>query len=94
MALLVEDGMLIGVVERTDVLAPIDDRTLVREVARLDGRTIGRDAALADALALMRRTGRRRLAAIDEAGALAGLLCLKSSGRGFCSDRDVAGRRM
>jgi hypothetical protein len=41
---------------------------------------------------MMRRAGRRRLAVTSEDGRLLGLLCLKASGRGFCSDEDVAAR--
>jgi hypothetical protein len=37
-------------------------------------------------------TGQRRLAVVDRAGTLLGLLCLKRTGDGFCSDRDVASR--
>jgi hypothetical protein len=36
--------------------------------------------------------GRRRLAVVDDRGLLVGLLCLKRSGRGFCSAADVAAR--
>lgn len=36
--------------------------------------------------------GLRRLAVVDEAGRLEGLLCLKRTATGFCSDRDVASR--
>ncbi len=36
--------------------------------------------------------GRRRLAVVDERGALLGLLCLKRRLTGFCSDADVAAR--
>jgi len=40
----------------------------------------------------MEETGRRRLAVVDPGGRLAGLLCRKRSGRGFCSDEGVAAR--
>jgi hypothetical protein len=36
--------------------------------------------------------GARRLAVVDERGALVGLLCLKRHARGFCSDADVRSR--
>jgi predicted transcriptional regulator len=93
MALLVDHGALIGAVERADLLAPIRDETPAREIAALDGRTIGPRAAISEALSLMRRVGRRRLAVISDNCALLGLLCLKTSGRGFCSDADVRDRR-
>jgi len=41
----------------------------------------------------MQRTGRRRLAVVDGEGRLVGLLCLKASGSGFCSNEDVASRK-
>lgn len=36
--------------------------------------------------------GRRRRAVIDDRGLLLGLLCLKHTGLGFCSDADVRAR--
>jgi CBS domain-containing protein len=90
MALLVDDGELVGTVERFD-LVNVDDRVPAHEIARLDGRTITPDASLTDALTATQRAGRRRLA-VTNAGALLGLLCLKATGAGFCSDEDVAAR--
>lgn len=64
--------------------------------ARRWGRTAGRVTApgepLAEVGAWMRRTGTRRLAVIAEDDRLLGLLCLKSSGDGFCSDEGVRAR--
>lgn len=92
MALLVDDDALVGTVERNDLAAELGDRAPARQVAALDGRTIEPDAVLADALEAMKRAGRRRLAVTRESVVL-GLLCLKASGNGFCSDDDVADRR-
>src|SRR5437764_15467138 len=61
-------------------------------IARLDGRTISRKAPLHEALDAMTRAGRRRLAVTSDDSTLLGLLCLKASGAGFCSDADVANR--
>jgi hypothetical protein len=36
--------------------------------------------------------GQRRLAVVDDAGVLAGLLCLKRKLTGFCTDADVGAR--
>jgi CBS-domain-containing membrane protein len=69
------------------------DAAPARNIATLDGRTIRDDATLADAHALLRHTGRRRLAVTTDESTLAGLLCLKASGQGFCSDEDVASRQ-
>jgi predicted transcriptional regulator len=93
MALLVDDGALVGVVEPPDLDAEIDDRASALGLARIDGRTISPDTAVEEARMHMRRCGRRRLAVTTGEGALVGLLCLKESGSGFCSDEDVAARR-
>jgi CBS domain-containing protein len=59
--------------------------TTVREVRALF-------ADLAQAGQLMLAWGRRRLAVVDRDGKLQGLLCLKRSWSGFCSNRDVRAR--
>jgi CBS-domain-containing membrane protein len=92
MALLVDGSELIGTVERSDLIAATSNEAAAREFATLDRRTILPDAALSEAHARLRRTGRRRLAVISEDATLLGLLCLKASGLGFCSDDDVASR--
>jgi CBS domain-containing protein len=92
MALLVDNGTLVGVIERGDLATTTPDETSAREIAKLEGCTIRPDAALPDVRARMRRDGRRRLAVTTEESALVGLLCLKASGHGFCSDEDVAAR--
>jgi CBS domain-containing protein len=92
MALLVDNGEIVGSVERADLVVATSDAMLAREFAALDGRTIAPDETLADAIAVMKRGGRRRLAVTAEGLGLLGLLCLKASGRGCCSDEDVAAR--
>jgi CBS domain-containing protein len=92
MALLVDDGELVGALERADLGTCTDNRTAARHLAKLGERTISPTAPVEHALTLMRRSGRRRLAVTDAHGALLGLLCLKASGNGFCSDQDVAAR--
>jgi len=91
-ALLVEDGTLVGTVERADLIAAASDTQPALAVAVLEGRTTGPEDVLSDVLAAMRRTGRRRLAVTSESSMLLGLLCLKARGHGFCSDEDVAAR--
>jgi CBS domain-containing protein len=93
MALLVRNDELVGAVERADLSGVVSDATPAREIAALVGRTIGPDAALSVAITAMKRSGRRRLAVTTEDGRLLGLLCLKASGRGFCSDADLTARR-
>jgi hypothetical protein len=41
----------------------------------------------------MVRSGRRRIAVVEPDGTLVGLLCLKQSGSGFCTDAGVAAMR-
>jgi CBS domain-containing protein len=92
MALLVDRGTLISTVERDDLLLASNPELRASAIAKLGGRTIGAHATVSEALDIMKRTGRRRLAVTSEHGTLLGLLCLKASGRGFCSEADVASR--
>jgi CBS domain-containing protein len=92
MALLVDRGRLIGTVERDDLPLASNPELRAAAIARLGGRTISADAAASEALETMKRTGRRRLAVTSRDGTLLGLLCLKASGLGFCSEADVASR--
>jgi hypothetical protein len=39
-------------------------------------------------------SGQRRAAVVSPDGRLLGLLCLKASGTGFCSDQDVRARAL
>lgn len=84
-------GVLITVLERADLGGLDPDLPAVSRGA-LAGRTVHASAELAAAWIEMSRTGRRRLAVVDDSGVLVGLLCLKRTGRGFCSDLDVAAR--
>lgn len=93
MALLVEAGRLVAIVERQDLMSFYPDEMPARSIGVLSGRTIGPDASLSEAADAMQRVARRRLAVIDDHGALLGLLCLKARGAGFCSDQDVRNRR-
>jgi hypothetical protein len=91
-ALLVEAGELLGVIERADLSADLCDEAQARTVARLDGRTVHPSEGVPGVLEAMKRSGRRRLAVVGDNGALLGILCLKASGRGFCSNVDVLSR--
>jgi CBS domain-containing protein len=93
MALVVDGGRLVGTVERADLVPALDAEAPAASVATLDGRTIRPDAALPETLDAMTRAGRRRLAVTGDDATLVGLLCLKASGLGFCSDDDVQSRR-
>ena len=84
-------GRLLSVVRPTDLDGRTPSQTAV-EVGRLSGRVVSPDVDLVEAWDLMLRRGQRRLAVADARGRLLGLLCLKRSGRGFCSDAGVAAR--
>lgn len=92
-ALLVEaDGRLAAVVGRDD-LAGADGTASARELGAVVGRTV---PAYADAEQVRRRlgaAGRRRVAVVADDGTLLGLMCLKRSGEGFCTDAGVADRQ-
>ncbi len=95
-ALLVdEDDVLVSVVLRADLdgLDPNRRGEPLAARGRLDGRTV----APHDDAELVRRAmvadGDRRLAVVDAEGRLLGLLCLKRTGLGFCSDAGVRARR-
>ena len=92
MPLLVEADRLIGTIERQDLAPSCSGDAPACSIAKLRGRTIGPDTSLDEAAAAMRRTARRRLAVVDGRGVLLGLLCLKASSTGFCSDQDVRDR--
>jgi hypothetical protein len=94
MALLLDGQRLVSAVERGDLEVGLADCAPARLAGTLVGRAVRRGEPAAAALASMRANGRRRLAVISDDGTLVGLLCLKASDRGFCSDQDVASRRL
>jgi hypothetical protein len=94
MALLLDGQRLVSAVEREDLEAGLADGVPAGPLGTLIGRTVTPGKHAAATLAWMRANGRRRLAVVSEGGTLLGLLCLKANGRGFCSDRDVASRRL
>jgi hypothetical protein len=94
MALIVDEGRLVAAVQRGDLGPGLADRVPARLIGTLVGRTVQPWVSSSVTLASMKATRTRRLAVTGEDGSLLGLLCLKSTGRGFCSDADVAGRRL
>jgi CBS domain-containing protein len=89
--LVVDDARLLAVVERADLEAAAP-ASLARDAGSLDGRVIGPDVDVEEVRLAMLAHRHRRLAVVDDEGELLGLLCLKRSGTGFCSDADVAAR--
>ena len=86
---------LLGTLGRDDL--PPDAPALAAEPAlrhaRLEGRTVRADLAADVVRRVMEEDGMRRLAVVDDVGRLRGLVCLKSSGTGFCTDAGVSARR-
>jgi CBS domain-containing protein len=89
--LVVDDARLLAVVERADLDAAAP-ASLARDAGRLDGRVVGPTFDVEEVRLAMLAARHRRLAVVDSGGELLGLLCLKRSGTGFCSDADVAAR--
>src|ERR1700722_16083332 len=85
-------GYLQAVVERDDIAGgrPVD--AAAAPLGQLAGRTVPAEANLAEVGRAMTATGRRRAAVVSADGRLLGLLCLKASRTGFCSDQDVRAR--
>lgn len=77
-----EDRRPIGIVTDRDLAMQVVARgadptaVLVREVMTQDPRTVAEEAAIEDALALMRSRGVRRLPVVHKDGTLAGLVSL------------------
>ena len=88
--LVVDGGRLLAVVERPD-LAGEPPEVLAASLGRLADRTVPPDAELEPLRLRMVAAGIRRLAVVD-GDRLLGLLCLKSSGTGFCTEEGVAAR--
>jgi predicted transcriptional regulator len=86
-ALIVDQGRLVAVVDRSD-LGPADDARAVN-IGRLEGRVVRPDAGLENTRLSMVAARRRRLAVVIDDGVLVGLLCLNRTGAAFCSDSDV-----
>ena len=91
-ALLVDRGRLLAVVEPTDLVGTHPATSPAVTIGHLRDRVTRPDADLASTWAEMTAHARRRLAVVDSRGNLLGLLCLKRSGLGFCSDANVRAR--
>jgi len=85
-------GYLAAVVERGDITHSQVAEAAAAPLGRLAGRTVLEDASLTEIQGAMNATGRRRAAVISQDGRLLGLLCLKASRAGFCSEDDVRAR--
>jgi CBS domain-containing protein len=87
-------GYLEAVVERDDIAGCQALDAAAAPLGLLAGRTVPAGARLADVRRAMIATGRRRAAVTSGDGRLMGLLCLKASRAGFCSEQDVRARAL
>jgi CBS domain-containing protein len=87
-------GRLEAVVERADIAGCQALDAAAAPLGRLAGRTVPAGASVADVHRAMTSAGRRRAAVTSADGRLLGLLCLKASRAGFCSDGDVRARAL
>jgi CBS domain-containing protein len=92
MVLIASSGRLLGTLVRADLDDLDDDAAPALSRSRLDGRSVALDEPAEDVRVRLIAHGLRRLAVVDDAGALAGLLCLKRKLTGFCTDADVTAR--
>ena len=93
LVLLVDDRRVLrGTLRRGDLPSTAYDAEPAAAYATLDGRTVAPERPAEAARLDLVAAGSRRLAVTDDHGVLLGLLCLKASGDGFCSDDDVAAR--
>ena len=90
-ALIVTGSQLLALVTRSDVVGA-DDSDPARAHGTLIGRVVRPDVALEPLRQAMLERGMRRTAVIAECGRLMGLLCLKRSGLGFCTEADIQAR--
>lgn len=96
MVLLTEGSTLVGTLVRTDLPQAAQGSSQGSGPAlmwsTLRDRTVPSAAPADAAQDLLIERGLRRLAVVDHDGTLLGLMCLKRSRTGFCSDEDVASR--
>jgi CBS-domain-containing membrane protein len=87
------DGLLVTTIDRADLAAVARPGGPAAASGTLAGRTVGPSENLETVAAWLAQTAQRRAAVVDDSGRLLGLLCLKKTGTGFCSDQDVRQRR-
>jgi CBS domain-containing protein len=93
MVLLTDGDTLRGTVVRTDLPPAGSGHEAALRWAVLRDRTVSPDTPTALVQARLNHAKMRRLAVVDADDTLLGLVCLKRSRSGFCSDADVAARK-
>jgi len=92
MLLITRAGRLLGTLVRADLPPSADGASRALDYAVMRGRTIPPGTSAEQARLQLSSRGERRRAVVDQDGQLLGLLCLKRSHTGFCSDADVQSR--
>jgi CBS-domain-containing membrane protein len=92
MVLLAEGDSLLGTLLREDVPDTFPASGLALPLSTTTGRIVLPTEPIAAVLRRLQEADTRRLAVVDGAGRLLGLVCLKRSRTGFCRDADVAAR--
>ena len=92
MLLLTANGFLLGTLVRGDLPATAGDGELALVYAVTAGRTVAPSVNAEVMRRVLVARGDRRRAVVSRDGRLLGLLCLKGSATGFCTDADVAER--
>jgi CBS domain-containing protein len=86
-ALLADGGRVAGAIAPEELPPGAAGSEAASAHARTDLPTVGPDATMEDAMALLDRRGENRLLVLDADGeTIAGLLCLDKPGTGFCTD--------
>jgi CBS domain-containing protein len=93
MLLLTRDGILHGTLVRDDLPPGLDPRRPAVSLATIVERTICPTRSLDEATQRLNRSMARRLAVTNADRSLVGLLCLKRTRLGFCTEADVLARR-
>jgi CBS-domain-containing membrane protein len=93
MLLLTKDGKLEGTIVRSDIPHEALPSMPAFPLSRLRGRVVTPATPVSTLLRRLGHLGLRRLAVVDAGGLLLGLVCLKQSGTGFCSDDGILARR-
>jgi CBS domain-containing protein len=92
MLLLTDGRTLNGTIIRSDLTPALSGAAPLVELARLAGRTASAEAPLTSVRERMIKQRQRRLAVIDPDRTLLGLLCLKRTLTGFCTDDGIEAR--
>jgi CBS domain-containing protein len=90
--LITRGDLLHGTLTRADLDTALPAAALALGPATLDDRTTHPEEPIAPVHRRMVDLGQRRLAVVDSANSLLGLLCLKRDLTGFCSDSGVNAR--